>query len=196
MYLFQDIKAAAKGMDFKSAREAREWYRKEALKVTDVDRTKVMYTAEPFKIFQNIGGASYIGKMYMFVYDAKYKDILPYFDKFPLIFPIEFYSNGFLGINLHYLPPMARARLMDALYTIANNQKFNVSTRLNISYQILKAYSRQFVRVEECIKRYRYDCVRSAFHYVNPTDWDKALMLPMQQWHLNPNRKYAKALPY
>ena len=182
-------------MDFKSAKEAREWYRQQALKVLKVDREKVMNTAEPFKIFQDVGVSS-IGKMYMFAYDAKYKDKLPYFDMFPLVFPIEFYPNGFLGINLHYLPPMARASLMDSIYRVnvtedsrvrLNNKKFDSSTKLLISYQILKGYASRYADVKECIKRYRRDRVRSSFHYVNPADWDKALLLPLQKWHINPN---------
>ena len=45
-----------------------------------------------------------IGKMYLFQYDAKHKKILPYWDRFPLIFPFDYAKDGFYGINLHYLP--------------------------------------------------------------------------------------------
>lgn len=189
MYLFQDLRAAGKAMDFNSAKEAREWYRNQAMQIAKVDRIKVMNTAEPFKIFQDIGQAS-IGKMFMYFYDAKHKDTLPFFDMFPLVFPIEFYRDGFLGINLHYLPPMARASLMDALYTTVNNKKYNSSTKLLISYKILKASANRFAGFENCVKRYLFTQVRSSFHYVNPTDWDKALMLPLQKWHINTDRRY------
>ena len=40
----------------------------------------------------------------MFVYDPKYKKTLPYYDTFPLVLPLERYSDGFLGLNFHYLP--------------------------------------------------------------------------------------------
>ena len=53
-----------------------------------------------------------IGRLYLFQYDAKWKDILPYWDVWPLIFPFDYADNGFYGINLHYLPPNARAALM------------------------------------------------------------------------------------
>ena len=42
-----------------------------------------------------------IGRMYFFYYDAKNKDKLPQWDRFPLVLPIERYGNGFLGLNLH-----------------------------------------------------------------------------------------------
>ena len=45
----------------------------------------------------------HIGRLNMFLYDPKYKDKLPYYDVFPLVLPIQRYSDGFLGINFHYL---------------------------------------------------------------------------------------------
>jgi hypothetical protein len=137
-----------------------------------------------------------IGQMYMFAYDPKYKNILPYYDAYPLVFPIEFYSDGFLGINLHYLPPLARAKLLTNLKDLANNDKYDNSTKLAISYNVLKAHSIQFNGFENCIKRYLFAHVRSSFHQVSPYDWDKAVLLPLQRWQINPNRKYARKPPY
>lgn len=137
-----------------------------------------------------------IGQMYMFAYDPKYKNTLPYYDAYPLVFPIEFYSNGFLGINLHYLPPLARARLLTNLKDLANNNKYNDSTKLVISYDVLRAHSIQFSGFENCVKRYLFAHVRSSFHQVSPFDWDKAVLLPLQRWQINPNRKYARKPPY
>lgn len=195
MYLFQQIKNAAKGVSFKNSAEAQQWYREQAALVSRVNRKKVMNTADPFKTFQTLASPS-IGKMYMFFYDAKHKDTLPFFDQFPLIFLVEMYDDGFLGLNLHYLPPFSRAQLMNALYEIANNQKYDKSMKLMISYRILKASATQFAGFENCIKRYLFGHVRSSFHYVNPIDWDKALMLPLQKWHINPNKKYTGRPPY
>ena len=56
------------------------------------------------------------GRLCMFTYKAKGQKTLPYYDKFPLVFPIEIKNNGFMGLNLHYLPPPERAKLMDALW--------------------------------------------------------------------------------
>lgn len=137
-----------------------------------------------------------IGQMYMFAYDPKYKNVLPYYDAYPLVFPIEFYSDGFLGINLHYLPPLARARLLTNLKDLSNNNKYDDSTKLVISYNMLKAHSIQFNGFENCIKRYLFAHVRSSFHQVSPYDWDKAVLLPLQRWQINPNRKYARKPPY
>lgn len=137
-----------------------------------------------------------VGNMYLFSYDAKYKNVLPYYDMYPLVIPIEFYSDGFLGINLHYLPPVQRASLMRSLKKVSSDNKYNDKTKLNISYEILRLYSRQFVGVENCIKRYLYAHVRSTFHKVSAEDWDKTVMLPLQRWSINSNKKYAGKPPY
>lgn len=189
------MKKDSKNISFADREEAKTWYRNQAMQIGSVDREKIMSTAGPFKLFKEIGGPS-IGKMYMFFYDAKHKDTLPFYDQFPLVFPINFYNDGFLGLNLHYLPPMARARLMDALYTVTNNDKYNASMKLAISYDILKTASNKFAGFEQCVKRYLFGQVKSSFHFVNPADWDKALLLPMQKWQINPNKYYSnKASP-
>ena len=137
-----------------------------------------------------------IGNMYMFVYDAKYKEVLPFYDMYPLVFPIQFYKDGFLGINLHYLPPLARAQLLSSLKRLSSNDKYDDTTKLAISYDILRAHAVRFKGFENCVKRYLFSHVRSSFHQVSPYDWDKAVLLPLQRWHVNPNRKYAKNPPY
>ena len=115
------------------------------------------------------------------MYDAKTKDKLPYWDMFPLIFPIEYYGDSMLGINLHYLPPVLRAQLMNALFTTLNNDKYNKTTRLQISYSILKGASR-FGYFKPCIKKYLFSHIRSPFIYISPDEWDIALMLPTQRF--------------
>ena len=66
-----------------------------------------------------------IGRMYLFQYDAKWKEKLPYWDMFPLILPFDLAKGGFYGINLHYLPIPLRIRLLDRLTDFSNNTKFD-----------------------------------------------------------------------
>jgi hypothetical protein len=53
--------------------------------------------------------------MYFFIYDRKGKNELDYYDRFPLIIPLESYSDGFLGLNIHYLPMRYRIAFMRKL---------------------------------------------------------------------------------
>jgi hypothetical protein len=147
------------------------------------------------KLFTKSGRPN-IGQMYFFMYDPKLKETLPFYDMFPLVFPIEFYSDGFLGINLHYLPPMARARLMDKLMDIAISNKYNDITKLAISYEVLVMNARRYKGYKNCIKRYLHGHVRSSYHQVESDDWGHVIMLPLQRWKINPNRKYAASPPY
>ena len=60
-----------------------------------------------------IAGRFHIGRLNMFVYGPKHAKKLPYYDTFPLVLPLERYSDGFLGMNFHYLPIPLRMRLLD-----------------------------------------------------------------------------------
>lgn len=123
-----------------------------------------------------------IGKMVLFKYDPKWKHKLEYYDIYPLIFPIEFYNNGFLGINLHYLPPPSRAVLMDSLYTLlVEKSDISPEDRLNISYQILKGSTR-YKNFWPCIKRYLYSHVRSQWSIIPVERWEMVLMLPLARF--------------
>lgn len=137
-----------------------------------------------------------IGKMVMFYYDPKYKKVLPYYDQFPLVFPIFYYDNGFLGINLHYLPPAERLNLLIALQDIVSDSKYDDKTKLNISYEVLKRSSLRYAGYENCVKRYLFTHVRGGFQEIHPTEWHNVVLLPLQRWIVNPNRRYNKPLPY
>jgi hypothetical protein len=153
---------------------ARVWYREKAKEVGKVNETAFFRGAERDR-FKNVSTFR-IGSLYMFYYDPKHKDTLPYYDRVPLIFPINRAQGGFLGINFHYLPFKMRAKLMDALYDTASNDRYDESTKLNISYRILSASS-QYKEFRPAIKHYLFDHVRSKLLYVNPSEWDMALFL-------------------
>ena len=172
-----------------SAKEAIQWFKG---KVSDIIRGAKRIIDKTFPSTSR----PEIGKMYLYFYDAKYKNVLPYFDMYPLVFPIEFYNDGFLGINLHYLPPLARASLLSSLKKLLNNDKYDNTSRLNISYRILKAHAAQFAGFENCVKRYLFAYMRSSFNEISIADWDKTVLLPLQRWSINPNKAYAGRPPY
>lgn len=122
-----------------------------------------------------------VGRMYMFVYDAKTKDKLPYWDKFPLVFPFAPAPGGFYGINLHYLPPYLRAKLFDALMHHTQGDMINEATKLRISYDILKSASTNKY-FAPCVKRYLNSHVRSQFINIQPSEWMVALFLPTEKF--------------
>lgn len=132
-------------------------------------------------------GRPQLGKMYFYAYDPKHKKTLPMYDKLPLIIPIEYYKDGWLGMNLHYLPPRMRYAFLKELLKISGNPKMNDATKLKVSYKLLKgaAKSRMF---EPTIHRYLANHVRSNIREVHPADWSTIVFLPSAKW--------AKGKPY
>jgi hypothetical protein len=181
-YIFQSIakKGKAEGVKPNATSSARIWYRQQAAALTSRNVNKNRLMNDKQNIVSSIS-VDDIGKMYMFFYDPKHKDTLPYYDIFPLIFPIGFQEGGFMGINLHYLPSYLRAQLMDALYTTASNNKYDDTTKLKLSYSLLNNASK-FSAFSPCLKKYLWDHVQGSFLYVEPSNWDTALMLPTERF--------------
>ena len=121
-----------------------------------------------------------IGRLYLFQYDAKWKDILPYWDVWPLIFPFDYAANGFYGINLHYLPPNDRINLMLRLIKGAGASKnMDENYKLKLSYSIITS----FKPAKPCIKRYLFSNVMgSGFYGISGNDWSYAAALPLQKF--------------
>jgi hypothetical protein len=121
------------------------------------------------------------GKLYMFLYDPKLKNELPYYDRFPLVFPFRKVQGGFLGLNMHYLPYQLRIRLLDRLMQFASNNKLNEATRIKYSWALIDGASR-FNGAIPCVKHYLDNHVRSAFREVPSYDWATAMMLPVERF--------------
>lgn len=156
-------------------RAARNWFRDQAQGVGRANRKGIVSDRDRLRSKVVVGG------MYMFFYDPKGKKQLPYYDRFPLVVVTDIYPDGFLGLNLHYLPPALRAKLMDGLYTISSNKKFDETTRMRVSYDMLKSASK-FRGYKPCVKRYLNSHLRSRLAYINATEWDIALFLPTEQF--------------
>jgi hypothetical protein len=141
-------------------------------------------SASPSKLMQDrqrLVDNTIIGKMYFFYYDPKTKDALPYYDRFPLVIPIDRYSDGFLGLNLHYINPRDRVILLDKLSTTLNNKNYDESTKFRINYAYLSAASKVFESTP-CIKRYLFRHVDSRFLQITADEWDIAAMLPVERF--------------
>ena len=119
-----------------------------------------------------------IGKMCMFFYDPKFKKTLPYYDTFPLVLPLEAYSDGFLGINFHYLPIPLRLKLLDRLVDYSNNTQFDESTKLIVDYRKLK----KIKLIQPTIHKYLSGQTKSQFRRVDADEFMVAALLPVQRF--------------
>jgi hypothetical protein len=130
---------------------------------------------------QRLKTSSMIGKMYFYFYDPKTKDSMPYYDRFPLVIPIERYNDGFLGLNLHYIHPKNRMILLDKLSDTTSNGTYDEKTKLKINYRYLAAASRVF-EATPCIKRYLFTQIESRFLEISADEWDIAALLPVESF--------------
>jgi hypothetical protein len=121
------------------------------------------------------------GHLYMFVYDPKTKAELPYYDRFPLVFPFRKTPDGFIGLNMHYLPYQLRITLLDNLLTYANNQRFDETTRLKYSWALIDGVSK-YAAAKPCVKQYLSGHVRTQFRQVESNNWATAMLLPVERF--------------
>ena len=103
-------------------KESREWFRRKigslrGGELRRINRNALMKSSE-----LELMGRAALGNMFMFFYDPKHKDTLPYYDSFPLVIPFSRAEKGFLGLNLHYIPPILRAKLLEGLLETTNNR--------------------------------------------------------------------------
>lgn len=129
----------------------------------------------------NKGNRIMPGHMYMYMYNPKHKDTLPYYDMFPLVFPFRQVQGGFYGLNMHYLPYHLRAMLLDRLMEFKTNKAMDERTRLRLSWQTIGATSR-FAAAAPCVKHYLYQQVASPFKAIHSDDWATAIMLPVEKF--------------
>ena len=131
------------------------------------------------------------GNLYMFAYDPKLKATLPYYDRFPLVFPYASVPGGFMGLNMHYLPYPLRIRLLDNLLVFKNNDKMDGTTRLKYSWSLI-ANVAKFRMAEPCIKHYLLPHVKTAFKKVDVNDWATAMLLPVERFIKTPKEQVWK----
>jgi len=153
---------------------ARNWLR---AKVKDLNPSTRTLMGDRDRLKNN----STIGKMYFYFYDPKTKEKMKYYDRFPLVIPIERYNDGFLGLNLHYIHPKYRMTMLDKLSATASNSSYDEKTKLRISYQYLTAASKVF-EATPCIKRYLFSQIESRFLEISADEWDIAALLPMESF--------------
>lgn len=170
-----EIEAFRAGITPRS-KESREWFRKRLSSIRRVNRNEIMKD-ESLKL----ANRQLIGSMQMFFYDAKHKETLPYYDAFPLAIVIGPAPKGFLGMNLHYLPPALRAKFLDALMDVTTNNKYDESTRFDVTYDMLKSAAK-YKYFKPCVKHYLRSQVRSRFARIPAPEWEIATFLPTADW--------------
>jgi hypothetical protein len=181
--------AVQTGMLGARTRSALEWYR------STMRSYKNPYSVNQIKNFLGESASRSVltvGGIYTYSYDAKTKAELPYWDSQPLIVVLRSTgSNGFLGLNLHYAPPKARALILHILYQLLTDTNMNERTRLSVTYRKINRMA-SFQFFQPLVKQYLNTHVRSKFIKIPPSEWQTMLFLPTARWQKDTsNRVYA-----
>ena len=152
-------------------RKSVDWYRRN---IADLGNRA---TAAALMRSGKLNGIPSKGRLNFFFYDPKYKQVLPLYDRFPLVLPLETIPGGFMGLNFHYIRPVQRISLLNNLQRFATGG-MKASTRIDATYDGIKS-----VRItKNMIKKYLYGHVRSSFLRVDFDEAALAVMLPVQQF--------------
>ena len=125
-----------------------------------------------------------VGNMYYFSYEPKTAKYLPYYDRFPLVMPLELYNDGILGINFHYLHPIHRGILMDRILDHFENEDDDrrVLNRFRFSYETLESLDSRYKYYRPAVKRYLFSRMKSRMLMLDEEEWKLALFLPVQRF--------------
>jgi hypothetical protein len=155
-------------LDTTTGPKSYNWYQKEVAKLTTPGARALI----------NQGKATLrpkYGVMNLFGYDPKLKASLPYYDRFPLIFPLEPAKGGFYGLNFHYLRPGARVAFLRQLSKYASDKNFDKKTRYNIG-ELSGTY------FKKTIKHYLFSQVRTSFLNITADEMAIGIFLPVARF--------------
>lgn len=143
MNIFDKIKESTKGQ-----KKSSDWFRKEFFNYLKSD-------SEPVR-------RPKIGTMIYFEYE---NENLKRNDRYPLVYVLKTYDNGFIGANLHLLKPEKRLILVERL--------------LNNSMSIPK----------DIIQKYDDSKLKTSIYPVDKNDWSGSVRLPLEKFYTIKNNK-------
>ena len=175
--LFDTLQAGAQRAGVKArTKDSQKWFRKKAQELVMPNRKALLKDDALERTGRNIRG-----NMYMYFYDPKHKETLPYYDRFPLTIMIDPAPGGFYGLNLHYLNYNVRAAFLDELMALGPTKAKENSRITKLRYSVISGV-KKYKEFKPCFKHYLGKHVVSQFSRVPMTDWEIAIFLPVEQF--------------
>lgn len=144
-------------------KKSADWFRRIAEKSANIRKlSRVTDGLKPAKLEA--------GEMITYTYDPKMKESLNYYDVHPLVIFLESTASGWYGLNLHYLPPTMRARVL-----------YEAQYSKNSLFKIANALSKD-ARTKACFKRYISSYVASKPYSIPKESWEVAIALPFDRF--------------
>ena len=168
------------------SREALQWF---------LDNTKKHLKAASISEARTLGKTSAFpipGRIYVYSYDPKWKDKLPYYDILPLVLitSIDTSKKRWIGINFHYLPPIVRMRIMTELLKTIEGKGTDIQ-KLKLNYAKARALAAGIgssIPLKNSIKMYLASHAVTKLIEVSHDNWDMSLFLPLA--------KFKKSTPF
>ena len=122
-----------------------------------------------------------LGYMYAFTYDPKHKSRLPLYDKKPLVITFEFKpgadgGEGFLGINLHYVPRAERKATVE-YFMSKNPESVMKGDGVDIEYERDLKFNNRLAFLYYCIRHYLMSHVIGSFKLIPQNEYPNAYKL-------------------
>lgn len=117
------------------------------------------------------------GIMNLYYYNPKTEETLPYYDRFPLVIPIQRVKGGFVGINFHYLDLPLRAKLFEKMLPMSKENRI-------LGWRAVS----KLKQVRPCVKRYLINHVESKFLKITEEEMPIALWMPVQRFYSKSRR--------
>lgn len=171
--IFEEVKEKA-GSHARTA----SWYRKQVRSIAkrfqdaetvmekmQADEKKETLTDDKFQDSNRSRNDIKRGHLYLFEYSAQGQRV-PYWDEFPLVYVIDHNVRSFRGVNLHYINPKYRTKIITTLTD---------DNRLTVPKSTFHKYIRKGVR--------------SRFLDLGQAEWQTAIFLPVENFVYRKGRK-------
>lgn len=154
--------------------ELTQWINEQAMDLTSGTVRKKILSSKR-------GSTPMIGDLYFFKYDPKHKSTLLMYDRYPMAFPIKMYGDGFLGLNMHWLPMGERKNFINVLNEYRKSE-VNRSA-INAEFILMLEKSRKvYDLMPKAVHRYLFSYTKSSFIRILPEEYEKAVQLKIDEW--------------
>ncbi|QIW87810.1 DNA end protector during packaging [Agrobacterium phage OLIVR5] len=173
----KDLEKANQGNINKRIRESVKYFaEKNSAKFVDTGRANISLMTKG----QRTASDYLPGQIFTFSYHPKHAETLPYYDRFPLILFLDVQKNGnLLALNLHYLNPVIRSRILGKIISTVGSNTMRHDTQMKITYGMVKEIA-AYKPLGFAIKSYIPSHVAGKVVRIQPQDWDKAVVFPSQ----------------
>ena len=168
MSIFTDIRESAEGREL-----SLKWYRD---RVGELGKLKARQVIVKGKEDATARVRPTYGMLNLFHYRPTTAEKLPYYDIFPLTLPVRKHTDGFTGLNFHYLSVPMRVKLLEIIAAGFGDES---SQRMNVTYSKIKRYS----YVKPTVRRYKAKAVGSLFLQIPLEDMLVGALLPVQVFY-------------